>query len=75
MMDWFQGRLREPSTAVGAGLIVAGVGQILGEPQVVAAGDVVQQTIAAAQTGGWTGALLVLLGAAGIFLREKGGGR
>ena len=71
-MDRFLDRLKEPSTAISLGAVVAGIGQVVDWDDAPLAADVVTQAVPALSTGDWvTAGALIFGGIFGALMREK----
>lgn len=64
-------RLREPSTYAGLGAILLGLGQIFDINEAPAVAETVTSMAPALITGNWLSALVIALGSAAVFMREK----
>jgi len=65
-------RLKEPSTYGGLAAIIFGLGQIFDIDEAPAVAETLTAAIPQIISGNWLGMLMVLLGGAGVILREKG---
>jgi len=72
-MNWFLKRLREPSTMIGLGVAVGGIGQVAKIEEAPAIAETLVQSAPAFAGGDYvTGIGLLLGGVFGAFMKEKG---
>lgn len=73
MLSKLKERLKEPSTALGLGQVITGIGLVTDFDEAPQIADTVTNAAVAASQNDWTAALvLIVSGVLGIFMKEKG---